>query len=63
MRVCDKCKKNKVEVTLLFKTKEFEVCTKCASKIVAWLENKPLKDKMTDLWNKTNTDFGRGGLP
>lgn len=38
MEVCDKCKKEKVEVNISFKTKKFALCKKCALKIVSWLE-------------------------
>lgn len=43
MEVCDRCLKEKVEVTINFKTKKFDICKKCALKIINWLEKKPGK--------------------
>ena len=50
MKVCDKCRKEQVVITLKFKTKQFELCEKCAGKIVHYLEdNKTLGEKFKDL--------------
>ena len=39
MEVCDKCRgKIDKKFTLTFTTKKFDVCSKCALRIVNWLE-------------------------
>jgi 3-phenylpropionate/cinnamic acid dioxygenase small subunit len=38
MRVCDKCKKRKVESNVKIKDKEYELCSICANHIIEWLE-------------------------
>jgi hypothetical protein len=58
MKVCDKCKKEPVILTLRFKTKSFDLCKKCSLKIVNWLEDKPLKEKMSNLWNQSLENYG-----
>lgn len=60
--VCDKCKKNPVTITLKFRTKSFALCERCALKIVSWLEEKPLKEKMNILWDNTNKKFNIGNM-
>ena len=66
MNVCDKCKKEQVILTLRFKTKDFDksfdICGKCGFKIVKWLEDKPLKEKMSALWDKTNLKYNAGTI-
>jgi protein-arginine kinase activator protein McsA len=58
MLVCDKCHKNPVTLTLKFKTKEFDLCNECASKIVSWLEKPSLREGFSELWKKSKNMGG-----
>lgn len=51
MNVCDKCKKNPAELRISFKTKSFDLCNSCALKIVGWIEAKPFKEKLKELYD------------
>lgn len=62
MKVCDKCLKKQVSITLRFRTKSFELCDECAKRIVAWLEKKPIKEQLSNLWDKTKGDYGGAGI-
>lgn len=62
MNVCDKCRKDPVTLTLKFRTKQFALCERCALKIVSWLQEKPLKEKMSALWDKTNKNINLGSM-
>ena len=58
MIICDKCRKEPVAVTLSFKTKSFEICEKCALKIVAWLEKPQFKKQLGEVWERAKNIGG-----
>lgn len=62
MLVCDKCKKEPVCITIPFKTKKFDICETCAKKLVAWLEDAPLKEKLKKLYDNTNRKYNVGTI-
>lgn len=38
MKVCDKCRKRKVEKNLRAGSKDYELCSECYNRVVRWLE-------------------------
>ena len=38
MKICDKCRKKKVEKNLKINNKDYELCFDCYNRIVRWLD-------------------------